>query len=86
MIISLSMGLPSRYAIGTVVYFYPDMWKLRPVVADTLALKGRVDKVQFSGSKVTYDLALECTDTDAKGNENKYFYEAITVPYGGNPA
>lgn len=71
---------PSRYSIGTVVYFYPDMWCLRPEVADTLALKGRIDKVQFSGSKVTYDLAMQCADSDTHGNvTGNYFYDAITV-------
>lgn len=80
MIISIANALPSRYAIGTIVYFYPDMWALRPEVADAVALKGRIDKVQFSGSKVTYDLAIQCTDTDSHGNETgKYFYDAITI-------
>ena len=80
MIISIASALPSRYSIGTTVYFYPDMWKLRPEVADVMALKGRIEKVQFSGSKVTYDLAIQCTDSDVHGNETgKYFYDAITV-------
>lgn len=80
MIISIASALPSRYAIGTIVYFYPDMWNLRPEVADAMALKGRIDKVQFSGSKVTYDLALQCAESDTDGNiTGKYFYDAITV-------
>ena len=80
MIISIANALPSRYAIGTIVYFYPDMWALRPEVADAVALKGRIDKVQFSGSKVTYDLAIQCAESDIHGNiTGKYFYDAITV-------
>lgn len=79
MIISLSMkaeaaDFPSRFAIGKEVLFHPNTWLL---TLDNIsaAFKARIDKVQFSGSKVTYDLAIQCND----GKNVLYFYDAITV-------
>lgn len=80
MIISLSMKAeanahyPSRFPIGAEVLFHPNTWLLTPDNISA-AFKARIDKVQFSGSKVTYDLAIQCND----GENRLYFYDAITV-------
>lgn len=79
MIISLSMkaeaaDFPSRFPIGKEVLFHPNTWLLTPDNISA-AFKARIDKVQFSGSKVTYDLAIQCND----GSNGLYFYDAITV-------
>lgn len=82
MIISLKMkaeaqsdgNYPSRFAIGSEVLFHPNTWLLTPDNMSS-AFKARIDKVQFSPSKVTYDLAIQCND----GENRLYFYDAITV-------
>lgn len=79
MIISLSMkaeaaDFPSRFPIGKEVLFHPNTWLLTPDNISA-AFKARIEKVQFSGSKVTYDLAIQCND----GKNVLYFYDAITV-------
>lgn len=82
MIISLSMKLKvadsgafsSRFEIGSEVLFHPNTWLL---TKDNMykAFKARIEKVQFSESKVTYDLAIQIND----GDNNLYFYDAITI-------
>ena len=78
MLLAIAMGLPSRYAIGQEVYFHPNMFKITPLNL-RLAFIGRIEKVQFSGSKVTYDLSLLVEEADADGHIEQRFYDAITV-------
>lgn len=78
MMLAIAMGLPSRYAIGQEVYFHPNMFKITPLNL-RLAFIARIEKVQFSGSKVTYDLALLVEEGDADGNMNTRFYDVIPV-------
>lgn len=78
MMLAIAMGLPSRYVIGQEVYFHPNMFKITPMNL-RLAFIGRIEKVQFSGSKVTYDLALLVEEADANGHIEQRFYDAITV-------
>lgn len=81
MIISLSMSmLPSRYPIGSEVYFHPNGWMFqdagRPLKQ---ALKAKVVAVRFTDSKVLYDLALLCRQTDAEDRFYDEYYEAIPL-------
>lgn len=79
MMLAIAMGLPSRYAIGQEVFFHPNMFKVTPLNYDLIAIPARIEKVQFSGSKVTYDLAVLCEEGDADGNVELRYYDAITI-------
>lgn len=78
MMIAVTTGLPSRYAIGQEVYFHPNMFEVTPDSTHK-AFPAKVMKVQFTGSKVTYDLALLTADGDGSGEVSYSYYEAITV-------
>ncbi len=79
MLLAIAMGLPSRYAIGQEVYFHPNMFNVTPLNYDKIAIPARIEKVQFSGAKVTYDLAVLCEEHDAQGNVELRYYDAITI-------
>lgn len=81
MLISIAMSmLPSRYAIGAEVYFHPDGWMFehagRPLKQ---ALKAKIVSVRFTSSKVLYDLALLCRQTDSEDRFYDEYYEAIPL-------
>ena len=70
--------LPSRYKFGSIVMFFPNMNLLQST--DDLTRYGipaRIDKINFTESKVTYDLAFMINDGGIDGAP--FYYDAITV-------
>lgn len=73
--ISIAASLPSRYAIGEVVYFHPEITDMNPEEAERRAILAQIISVSFSQSKVKYELAL---DTSVDPGEPE-FYDALPV-------
>lgn len=64
----------SRYEIGSTVYFHPGIKGMDLNQARTHALFARIDGVNFTAGKVTYELAMNIGTGDVPD-----FYEALLV-------
>jgi len=77
---ALASGLPSRYQIGDLVFFHPNLWMVAEgiLTLNTLA-PAVITKVTFDAPKVLYDLAMLIVKGDENGNLELAFYDAYPV-------
>lgn len=77
---ALASGLPSRYQIGDLVFFHPNLWMVAEGILTINVLSPAViTKITFDAPKVLYDLAMLTVNGDENGNLELAFYDAYPV-------
>lgn len=66
---------PSRYPLGAHVYFHPGIQGMTDAEGITHGLLARIARVSFAEGKVTYDLAMNISNS----TDLPHFYDAILV-------